>query len=211
MVYKKTYRKRKPMPRSRWQNYAGAGKQLYKDVKLIKQLINVEKKHVDFQGVQSPGWTGALTTLNLIAQGDTDSFRDGDSLKMQKLRINVQMTNVRIAIARVMVIFDPNNKCVNPNDILQPVAVGTADAPIAFKDYDKRFNCRVLYDKRFLFDAVSNNNRVADIKLHIGKHTQFEAGTTVINSGALKLLVIGDAAAALTTFRINSRLTYTDN
>lgn len=206
MAKKKNYkRSRRP---TRYQNYAAGASQLWSDVKKLKNLINVEEKHVDYISGSTPGYNGSLTTLNSIPQGDTDGTRDGDSLKMQKLKLKMNVSNTRLACARIMVIFDPQNKCTNVDDIL--TQVGTIYAPISQKNYDKRFNCKVLYDKRITIGPY-NQNKCFEKHLRIMKHTQYEAGGTVINSGALKLLLIGDAVANFTTFRIYSRLTFTDN
>lgn len=203
MVYRKgNYRKKK---------YKSKSSQLYRDVKHLKQIINVEEKKVNNSTISAPGWLGEIIQLNTIAQGVTDTTRDGDSLKLQDLYFRLAVTNVRTAVARVIIFWDQQNKVA-----LAPAAVslldniGTGDAPLSYKDYDKRFETKILYDRVINIDP-NNQQKIYQGKLRISKHTQFENGSTTINTGSLKVLFLGDASTGQTQFRWVSRLTFTDN
>lgn len=204
--------KRKTKGSQKWvkrsSNYARAGYQLYKDVKKLKQLVNVEIKKVNNLTLATPGYVGQIVQLNTIAQGDTDTTRDGDSLKLQKLKFSCLISNTRVASARVVIFWDQQNVVANPLDLLDNV--GTADGPLSYKNYDKRFQSKILMDRRVILHPNSQA-RLIEGNLPIHRHTQFEAGTTTINTGALKVLFLGDAAAAQSTFRWISRLSFTDN
>lgn len=203
----KPYYKRKP--RTRYQNYAGAAKQLYRDVRKLKQLVNVEINEVSLQTTQTPGFAGYLLELNQIAQGDTDSTRNGDSVKLQKLHFRCHITNTRLALARLVIIWDQDQKVAVPGDVYDQI--GNAYAPMSMKDFDLRFQSKILYDRVIKVDPY-NQSVYIDKTININKHTNFENGTTTVNTGSLKMLLIGDASVTLlTSFRWNSRLTFTDN
>lgn len=190
------------------QVYGAAAKQLYRDVSYLKKVINVEIKHTDSELVITPGYNGALYTFNGLAQGDTDGTRDGDSLKVQDFAFKCLINNNRVGTARVIVLWDQGNEITGVSDVLNNS--GTAYAPLSLKDWDKRFESKIIFDKMIHLGPY-NQTKFFKKKLRIGKHTQFEAGTTTINSGALKMIFIGDSNVNMTSFRFISRLTYTDN
>lgn len=206
----KVYKKRRPARRkmSRYQNYAAGASQLWSDVKKLKALVNVELKEASLQTTQTPGYAGVLIELNQIPQGLTDSSRTGDSIKLQDIHFRCLVSNTRIATARVVLIWDNDQKVAVPGDVYDQI--GNTYAPISMKDFDLRFQSKILYDRIVRLDP-GQQSVVINKKIKIGKHTNFENGTTTVNTGSLKMLLIGDAAAGLSTFQWNSRLLFTDN
>lgn len=211
MVYKKHY-KRKPKPRSRWQNYSGAASQLVKDVNYLKKMVNVEMKLATLSISASPTYSGAISIMNNPAQGDTDLSRDGDSIKNQDVTISmIARAGLSSAIVRVIVFWDKQNKITSVSEFLDSTYVGGLFAPIAPRDYDHRFECKTLFDKVFALPINGQDTRVFEENIKIGLHTQFEAGSTTINTGALKVLYLSDKNANLPTLQFLSRLHFTDN
>jgi len=180
----------------------------------LKKATNIEHKYHEVSFNNQYDWSGSIVALNSVAQGTTDSTREGDSIKMQDLQIKFYMFGVAATGPcqfRVIIIFDDMNKVSAASDVLE--TVGSALAPNSFKDWDKRFQTNVLYDQNYIFDQVSYATRQLDINIPIGKHAQFEASTTTINTGRLIALLISDQSASINAPVVKgySRLVFTDN
>lgn len=182
----------------------------------LARYVNAEEKFHDatLTGSSVDYTTGVVSTLNSIAQGDTDETRDGDSVKITRLTGNIQVSGNAAAntLIRYWIVWDPMNTITTLANLWE---TGAATSILGNKDHDHRFQTRVLYDSRPLPLVVANDSyvRVRAINLKIFKHTQFEAGTTTINSGALKLFAISDQANASNepTIRAQLRVHYIDN
>lgn len=219
---KRLYRRRRgrrenPYRKTKWGKgdfikYAGYAYTALKIAKGLKKLVNVEMKHYDKNSTgQNMTDAGTIYTVNDVSQGDTDLTRDGDSLKNQSVQIKIQCNanSNQQNNGRVIVFWDKENKTSATTDLLE-----TAD-PFSFKAYDTRFQTKVLWDKRIVFSSTAVENgqiHTFDINLPLGAHTQFEAGTTTINTGALKILFLSDQNATnYPTYSVYSRLLFTDN
>ncbi len=98
---------------------------------------------------------------------------------------------------RVIFFWDRDNKISTVSDFWDASYIGAVNAPQGFKNHDKRFFTKVLYDRTFPLTATSSNSIVKTHKsVRINRHTQYEAGSTTIATGSLKLFVIGDEASA---------------
>lgn len=226
MAYRRRYRKRnyRRRRRPRYRRKAPAkpkryvvADMAYKGFKLASHLaglVNIEMKHQDISNNVTPSRTGTIQILNAIPQGDTDVSRDGDSLKMQHYSLHGRITHNSSSVqagqqVRVMIIFDDQVKVGTAADVLNQTT--TQYAVLSHKDYDKRFQTKVLYDRTFLVNP-QRPDMIFNINLNINKHTQYEAGTTTVNTGSLKMLYISDEGSAnLPGFEYTSRLTFTDN
>lgn len=223
MVYKKNYKRAKPTfqkrsGRSRFMKAgASAGSMAYSALKMAKRLkdmVNTEYKYYDQQVNASYDHTGNLNILNTPAQGQTDTTRIGDSIKIQNLTLRGYIYANALATStlfRLMVIWDPQNKSSATSDILQNIA--SVYAPISPKNYDKKFQTKVLLDKCYsiVSGGADSAMRQFDFVLPINQHTQFDAASTTINTGALKILLVSAAGANLPTCVYSARVTYTDN
>ena len=80
-------RRRQYRKRTRWQKYSSAGKQLVKDVVMLKNLINTEFKHYYLNGGPSTiDYSGTYIELNAVpiqtsSDSASDILRTGDSIK----------------------------------------------------------------------------------------------------------------------------------
>lgn len=217
--YKKQYR-RKAKPRTRYQNYAGAAGQLYKDVKYLKRIVNVEHKLFELDKVKNPTSTGEIFFLNKIPQGDTDVTRDGSSVKLQHLKVigNIQNSKGIDTSCRVIIYWDEANTITSVYGAADGFFLSAVLPGYDFKNWNTRFKTSVLYDKTFELSVANSSASVGsgvrkhlEIDLNIGKHTQFLDATGEISSGALKLLIVSNATTSGPVFSYNQRLTYTDN
>lgn len=203
---------RKPM-RYRVADMAYSG---YKLAVKLARYVNAEEKFHDatLTGSTVDYTTGVVSTLNAISQGDTDETRDGDSVKITRITGSIQCSGNAAAntIVRYWIVWDPMNTITTLANFWD---TGSATAVLGNKDHDHRFQTRVLFDSKPRALVVANDSyvRIRPINLKIFKHTQFEAGTTTINSGAIKLFAISDQANASNepTLRAQLRVHYIDN
>lgn len=219
MPYKKNYKKkvikRKPQRKQGFLRKAmGAGAMAYSALvmaKRLKDMVNTEYKFYDIQNASNPDWTGSLSTLNTIPVGTADNQRIGDSVKLQNLTIrgNVIAHTSSPAFVRMLIVWDPQAKTSTTADVLEYVS--TQYAPFSPKDYDKRFQTRILADKLFSVMPSDEIQKPFDLVVPINQHTQYENGGTTINSGALKILLISNVSVNVPGVVYLARISYTDN
>lgn len=209
--YRRRRRYHKNFP-SRRKVYGAAGRQLWRDVKKLKSMINVEYKRFGTSISGNFDYNGAMSAVNAVPQGDTDASRDGDSLKMCNLNLAATLlgTSGVYTICTLYVIWDPQNKLTAASDLLQ--TVGSADAPVSPKLYDKRFQSKILWERTFILeDSIGLLKKVKAV-IPVHKHTQYNSGTTTVNSGALQFLAISNQVTTnLPVLTGNAYLTFVDN
>lgn len=188
----------------------------------IARLVNVEHKYVEEYINQGVDWDGDIIDLNSIAgigTGDNDN-RIGDSVKSQFLdvhgHVNFNNTTNRLDVQVITVILfiDYQNNTGATGAVLESNRISTSIAPYAHKDKDLMYRTKYLWKRTFTLSEQKDVLRFhAKVKLH--SHTQFEAGTSTINTNAIKMLVISNNDATNSTLnpRIEclSRYYYTDN
>lgn len=219
MVYKKrVYKKRPVNGRIRAQQIGSkAGSMAYSAYKLaskVAKMVNAEEKFYE-TGLSAfaVDYVGVLTVLNGMAQGDTDSTRDGDSIKCKHLSLKgyIDAGATTCTVFRIIVFEDKQNQVSAVTDFM--TLSGASTAPNGFKIYDKRFRTKVLLDKTYSFSDTGPNSGHFEFEIPLGHHTQFDAGTTTINTGAYKYIMISNRAPASAEpiVSVHSRLTYIDN
>jgi len=159
----------------------------------VKRLLNVETKNL--QGTMSATVTSVgsayyVDFLGNMTQGDSDAQRNGDSIKVNRLRANFRVEyNPAIAPSvqyiRVMLVASVD-ELVEPADV--NVRDSTPYAPFGLALWDKRQQYTVLYDR--LHDLSSEEpSRVFRIDHDFREHhAQFLSGSTTITKGGLQLL-----------------------
>lgn len=197
------------------------GSMAYKALRLARKVadaVNVEYKIFDSSSASvQPDYNGSIITLNNMAQGTTDVTRIGDSIKNQNIVIRGGVTNTTTASTynrtRIILVWDEQNQISTIADLLE--ATGSSQVVLSPKHYDKRFRSNVLYDQTFSTSTYTGSQaffRDWEINLPINKHTQFSAGTTTVNTGALKLILISSGVTSnLPNVDYYARLTYTDD
>lgn len=227
MAYKtgaKRIYKRKQNQRGKFKKWGaragGMAHTAYKVAMRLKDMVNIEYKFADATATTgSLDYNGSLFSIigaanggTGIPQGTTDTTRVGDSIKLQNLTMRYTVArNGQDAWARVFLIWDPQNKLTAVSDVLQ--STGSALAVITPKNYDKRFQCRVLYEATHKLDSSGNGLSKVDRVIPINKHVQFAGGSaTSITSGDLKMLIISNVVTSnLPTMAYYLRLSYTDD
>lgn len=179
----------------------------------LKKAVNVEYKHYQAAlTAQTIDYNGYVNELCIPAQGDSDVSRDGDGIKVQSLKMRGQLAyGTNPASVRMWIVWDNQNKITTANDFLE--TTGSSIAVFSHKDWDARFQSRVLYDSGVKFlDPATNPTHEFSLKIPIGLHTQFEAGSTTINTGRLLVIAISsNVTTNLPTLSYIANAVFTDN
>ena len=175
-------------------NTAVMAAKAYAMAKALKKSTNIEYKIADITDNASVSFSGYLAQLNNISQGITDSTRVGDSCKIQNLVFRTLLArNGADAQMRLILFWDKQAKVTSSSDILQNT--GTIFSPLSPKNYDKRFQTKILYDKVFNLNT-DNPMRSLDLVIPINQHTQYNGATNLVNTGYLGVLFISNINTA---------------
>lgn len=232
MVYKRKYTKRryKRKPKSRGTIYGAAAKQLYRDVRRLKDMVNVEyKEHTVLVNDGPINWDGVsnIPIFNLVPSGINDNQRIGDSIKCQNLTIRGSLRNnpanketstgfIQAMMVRMIIFWDKQNKTTTGNDLLQHV--GSRLAPLSQKKEDNKYDSKIILDRTF---RISYQTPIKTFKyvIPLNKHTHFNRALDdtdpIIENNALKIFFVSDVPTALTSEQplldMECSMSYTDN
>ncbi len=217
MPARRKYRKRRPP--NRRQIYGAAGKQLFKDVRSLKRLINVEFKFHDVQLTsQTVDEVPLITQLSNIAIGDTTNTRDGSQVKCLSLQIAFSINSSASATAslvRVLLIKDKqtNQLIYNASDLLSDVTAG--DGIVSPYNRDNRMRFTILMDKVFTLTTVGSNRvRVFGKKFRQDQVLRYDASAgniTDLTQSSYSLMFISNEPTNSPNVTLFSRLNYVDN
>lgn len=195
--------------------YGQIGSKVWKDVQWLKSVVNVERKHLEFNAATTSSTTAAFVLLNGCIPGSSGEQRDGQSIKMTSVfvRYNAQVNVAAIAsIHRVMIFTD------SQPDAAAPTAANLLDAatnvlsPLNI-DYAVRF--KVHFDKSFIVNVVSDPLIECERYIKLDEHTKFNAGTagTIadITTNSLYMMHMSSEATNTVTFNYYVRTRFIDN
>lgn len=180
----------------------------------LARYVNVEfKQHnIDYGGTVNS--TPAITQLTNIDQGDTDTTRDGSSIKITGIylrgfaRSNASTTN---CIVRLIIVWDrqTNQAIYSADDLLYD---STQINSLLNIDNGRRF--RVLWDKAINLDLSSNYIKPFAYYKKLNLHIRYDNtgnGIADLTENSLSMLAFSTAATNAPTVDINFRLRYVDN
>lgn len=212
------YRKRRYYPRrkkrnTRWQNYKAGLGQLWKDVKWLKSVVNVEKKYVDASGNPTISTTATFVLLNGLAEGSDSTERTGDSVKFisQLLRLKASIhASATATTLRVFVIKDrqPNGAVFSLAELLS--ASTNIISPISMI-WSKRF--LVMTDK-FIKLNQDFPEKTFKVFRKLRFHTRYgtnTSGVASISTNTYYLVLWSDEATNTPTVEYYNRLRFIDN
>lgn len=218
MPYRRRYNRKRVMSKrpSRWKIYKQAGSQLWRDVKYLKSVINVEYKNVDNSATaQSPTTTPIFMLLNGVATGTDSTDRTGDSVKFVSILFRVRMIlniNTNQTIIRLMIVRDkqPNTAIFTQADLLASTTAILSPINLA---NGKRF--KVMIDRTVKLDT-NNEEKSMNIFKKMKLHTRYGTNTNgiaSINTNSIYFIIWSDQAAAGTAPLCEwySRLRFIDN
>lgn len=184
----------------------------------IRKLINVEEKYVDLTGNPNFDYTGTAVYLSGLSQGDTVSTREGNSIKIQKIKFNYNLVwSTGLTQARVLIVRDLQNQgaTITCNDVLE--STGNVYAPLSMIDYingplqNKRFS--IVYDNMTTLDQYHPVKSFQFESSH-DCHVYFrDTGSTVASAGngSYFLLIISNVLASTPNINFYWRMEFTDN
>lgn len=199
--------------------------------KIAKNVVTgvAERKYHDTTNTNQAGsYDNAIfNVVNAVSQGDTDTARDGDSLRMTSLEVRgeVSFANSATAIGRLIIlIMKPGNSELSAGST---VTYGLADilslgasSAATFDHYlhDNRSRFQILYDRVFSnmdVGAASAANRLHFHKMFglKKKLVQYEAASTRMTKNAIYWVWMSDqtdASGNELLLNIQTRLNYID-
>lgn len=220
---KRSY-KRRPYVNYRWNNYSKAGMQLYRDVRLLKDLINTEKKFVEVTGsaVQlQTNTTGTLVLLNGLTQGTNLTDRVGNSIKMSSIMLEGFLALNSVALydyVNVSLVLDRQPNGVQPA-YTQIYDIGTGPASLGqrSKFTVDRFKVLKSWDIPLSQNGEQMKKFHCYLKLPSGtdSHTKYNNanfGTIAdISTNAVYLVFAGNATSNFSFISYFSRIRFVDN
>lgn len=184
----------------------------------VKRLVNVETKVFSHTGDIVPTNNGNTNTycLNDMLQGDSDSNRNGDSVKMKGLTIKELIYPHPTATANGQVVRTTVWMEKQPNGVYADYGElndnnNTVNAPIGVKGHDRRFTTKILYDKVITLEGDGKPVFLHKY-IHIPskyQHVQYIGATTNIATNKLNITWCADISGC--TLTPNIRLSYIDN
>jgi len=216
MVYRRRRnysRRRYPRKGNGSTDYIKMAKMAYSGVKYLKSLVNVEKHALNVTASLTPdGATGTMTLLSGIAQGDNDNQRQGNSVKLHQINVNLDFLTDPDAIGttlRVILFRYNQSQSTSPT----AVTVLTSNNFLANYNHDNVRLFSVLYDRTHTV-SPDHPERFIRIFRKLGSHETFDgtsAAATDIQTGSIWLLMISDEATETPTVYVNSQLLFIDN
>lgn len=180
----------------------------------VKRLLNVEYKTIDTAVTNnSVSSTASVLPMNAIAQGDSATTRDGNSIKLMSLHIKYVLFENAAASAtavRMMIVKDllPQGAVPAITDIL---VASDCVSPMNLLN-SRRF--KVLHKKDFGISTTGEDIRIGDYYTKLNFHTKYDGAggaATDINNNGIYLILISNQVANLPTFQYASRIRFVDN
>lgn len=182
---------------------------LWKQVKYFKSLINVEKKFFDSYTSSVYSTTANLASLGDIAQGDGESTRDGNSVRITSMHGKLHCVNNASAtgtIVRVILFTWNNDTSPVVGDILEDV-----DNPLSPLQTGANM-FKVLKDFSVSLDPNGNSNKM--MKYYIPMNHKINWTSTAGSNyqrGMIWRLIVSNEATNTPTVAHYNRLRYVDN
>lgn len=222
MVYRRYSRRRRyrRKPRSRWQVYGAAGKQLWRDVNYLRSLVNAELHHKDYSfTANSISSSGVINNLGEIAIGDNINNRTGNKVLPRWLSANFQLYNT-VANDFVRIIFFQwlENSVPAVTDIL---ANSDPYSFLADESTGNRRDRSIRVLKNITRTIVSGQDKEVQqfhinvdlnpVRTKIKTHIEFKGSETDGIHGQVYMLMIGTQAVNTSFFSGRTKLTFYDN
>lgn len=203
----------RPVIRPAWR----AARNLWYDVKRLKNMVNAEFKSVTAinNATHTPSTTPSRLLLNPLGRGDDIDQRHGRVVRARSVEIdghvtiNSSATNTRL---RVVLLLDTHPDGVTPT---YPEVFNHATSVVAVRNLDNRRRFIILRD--FLVQLNNSTRDMSRIKLYkqLNFHQIFDdsnAGDiTDIKHNALYLFLISDEATNAPSVHLTTRYRYVDN
>lgn len=221
MAYKRNYRRRQPTRRrrrrapSRWSTYSRAGTQLWKDVNMLKGLVNTEFKTLDT--TQSPTTlftTGSLFLHSALTKGDNINERSGRMVRWKSIQLAGSVTRNSLSTIQnrvhlaLVIDTQPNGSPPTYTEIY------STSTPDSFRNLDGRKRFVILKTWDMVLDA-DRPERFFKCYKKLDMKTVYNSGDSGtisdIESNALFFVALSDTAVSAPSLVYNARARFIDN
>jgi len=209
------YRRRYPRKSTGGLDLIRTATAAYRGVKYLKGLVNVEKHALYTNGNNAvDNTTGVLNCLNLIAQGDLEANRTGDSVMMKMLHLNykVQINASASHTAFRMILFLYKQPQGATPTIQFPLE---AASHVSCYNNDNTGLYTILYDKTINLSIAGVQEKSLSVTRKFYQlHETFDGTTAAvgdIQTNALWMLMVSDEATNTPTCLWRSELLFIDN
>lgn len=190
--------------RRRARRNTGLSKNQRKSVAKIAKQVAIgthEKKFHGHAPLVSSGvdFDGQGYSMVSIAQGNTDSTREGDEIILRSLmvkgHVSIGDTTNYLRIVCYQYLSDANDGTPAPTDILSSVTVGTVNAPHSFYVHDL-YNKKIkILASRLLHVTTAEPQKAFSINItkFPRKKVNYQAGGLLPVNGGIYFMVISDS------------------
>lgn len=209
--YRRGYRKKNPFV-SKAAKYAGMAYTAYKGVKYLKGLVNSEKGMLDFNANTTYSSTGSVISLNNIAQGDTVSSRQGNSILVKGIfgrMLFTQNSSATNTFVRCVIFCNKqqlSDSTPAVDDVLESVSV-KSNLNISHKG-----QYSVLRDFTIRLDSANNTSAARKINIPLNMHLRYNGtAATDWQKNGLFMILLSNEATNVPTVDWNLRVSWHDN
>lgn len=205
-IYKRTYRRRKANNGGLW-NIAkkAAGK-------VVKYYLNPEYKFLEAINTVTPSNTGSVQPLSIITQGDQNTMRSGNEIKVTSALMRATITKAAAATAtkvRCIIFSDVSSNGAVPAlaDVLQ---TANQDSPVN-RVNGTRFT--VIMDRSYVLDNDKPMKQLywyKKLQHHIHYLTTDNTNGS-LGQGQIYFLTISNESTNAPQVAYNSRMRFLDN
>lgn len=211
--------KRKPSSRGRYRQrpitYGQIGKKIYRDVRWLKSVINVEKKYIDTTLTnQASAVTGTLTLINGVGLGDTGQTRDGQSIKIVSIEIRGQVeinSSANASDFKWAVLFDSQANGSTP----LVSNIWSSGSPTALRLIGTGTRFQVIHSKNMALSKNGNEMLCFKWFKKLSVHTKYNTGNagdiTDIVTNALYFFNSSNETTNFPTINVSIRVRFIDN
>ena len=179
---------------------------------VVKYYLNPEYKYLEAVNTITPVSTGTVQPLATISQGNGQTNRDGNSIKVTSLLIRATLTRNTSATAtkvRIIIFSDASSNGATPAlaDVLQ---TANQDSPIN-RVNGARFT--IIKDKSYILDSDQPMSQMYIYK-KMQHHVHYLTTDNTVASqgqGFIYLLAISSEATNAPQIAYNSRMRFLDN
>lgn len=211
---RKPARRRTP---SAWSSAKNLAVKALKGFRYLKGMINCEKHFSDTNVAALQSWSGTVTPLSALSQGDNIGNRIGDSILAKYLNLRyswIMDTVLSSTICRLIIFQDTMSLGTIPSasDVLAVTGSAPAVLSLLNLQYAVQGRFKVLYDKTVSLNNYGGVAYATDEIIPINDHIKYTstAGTDE-GRNMLYALSICNVNANDPTLTMTARLAYYDN
>lgn len=183
-------------------------------VRLLKELVNVEKKFIDSATSGTITTTPVVTLLTGVAQGNDYNNRNGDSIKLHGLSIKYYDAKSSAAaesiFGRLLIVLDKDSRQATPayTDVM------TSVSPAAHTNVDGHDRFVILADHMFTESEEERRAQVWEKYIPLDIHAKYNSTGDTVTSCAqnhIYAMFVTDQPTNGSAFVLNWRVSFYDN